>query len=68
MMDGSNSGLRKETRVNRVQLEEVQYFRYLSTTISKDVHLRITAAGAVMARVIKVWDSKSASFHIKCRF
>lgn len=58
-----------ENWLNCVQLEEVQSFKYLDTTITndgscvEDVHQRITAA--TMARLNRIWDSKSISIFTK---
>lgn len=60
-----------ENWLNCVQLEEVQSFKYLDTTMTndgscvEDVHQRITAA--TMARLNRIWDSKSISIFTKLR-
>lgn len=51
----------------------MQPFKYLGMTISKngsctaDVHIQMMHATAAMARLNKIWDSRSVSFRTKFR-
>lgn len=70
MVNTHESG-RAEICMNSVQLEEVQNFKYLGMTISKngscaaDMHLRTAAATTAMAWFNKIWDSRCISFSTK---
>lgn len=59
--------------MNGQKLEEVNSFKYLGATLSKDgsctaeVRIRIAAAMAAMARLSRIWKSSNISFTTKYR-
>ena len=59
--------------MNGKQLEEVDAFKYLGTTLTKDgksateIKIRLGIATSVMARLNKIWKSKTISFPTKVK-
>ena len=59
--------------MNGQQLEEVDAFKYLGSTLTKDgrstteIKTRISIATSAMARLTKIWRSRDISFHTKMK-
>ena len=72
-MINSTRDITANINMNRNRLEEVNSFKYLGTTMTKDVRctaeirIRITTATAAMVRLDRVWKSSNISFLTKYR-
>ncbi|MGL4418375.1 MAG: reverse transcriptase domain-containing protein [Plesiomonas shigelloides] len=73
VMTNSTNDRNNKIYVNGQRLEEVNSFKYLGASLSKDgsctaeIRIRIAAAASAMARLDRIWRSNSISFTTKYR-
>ena len=67
------NGTRIQVHMNRHQLEGVDAFKYLGSTLTKDgrstteIKTRIGTATSAMTRLNKIWKNKNISFRTKVK-
>ena len=73
MVNSHNQQAATSIKLNGQELEEVDNFKYLGSTLTKDgsstkeVKTRLSLAGSAMTRLNTIWKSKSISFPVKLK-
>ena len=73
MVNSTNDEVHADITMNGQKLEEVEGFKYLGATLTKDgrstieVKTRLAAATSAMAKLNKIWGSRTISFNTKLK-